>query len=359
MRMEQLHNSMMAMLQHTVMQQESAPVKTEDKNEGTSFRDLLAEKKEPADCTNVEAADRKTEMPSRETDPQTEETADVEQQLLAATLSAMRVPVVQVQQMPQPDGTQNVAVPVTAVTEQAAVQVLGDAHTEIHPEGKQQLNLGVEETRMTEELQTIQTHQAAEGKTADTDLTEQGMKDAVRVLNDADKVQEENGGEAPVFHEVKDILVKVGEAAETQPAEELEVPVKDQVGQKISEALDRGEMRLSVRLNPGNLGQVDVKLTLTQDGALQVELRAENPQTQQLLEKESMGLQHMLMRSTQQEVQIQVARQQESQQQAFEDGRQGSHHQNPQQERREERHSAEDFLQQLRLGLIPVEAEAS
>lgn len=352
--MDQIYNSMMVMLQRSAMQQESAPAKTSEQQEGPSFKDLLAAQKEaPADSVCTE----ETAEVSRE-----EETLDVEQQLLAAALSAMQVPVIPAQQTELTEAQSGSVMP---LMDQAAVQVVESA--QLFTEGtEQQMQSVMEEAQVTESLQPIQNGQAAEENTADSGLSEQkGMDEAVRILDDtenttdSDMMLEEAGSETPMFHDVKDVLVKVGETAGTESGEAIETPLKDQVGQQISKALDRGETRLSVRLNPQSLGQVDVQLTLTKDGSLQVELRAENQQTQQLLEKELTGLQHLLMRSTQQEVQIQVARHQESQQQNFEDGRQGGHQQNPQQERREERRSAEDFLQQLRLGLIPLEAEAS
>ena len=92
---------------------------------------------------------------------------------------------------------------------------------------------------------------------------------------------------------------------------------------------------------------------------LHVALRAENSQTQTLLEKDATGLQALLMRNTQQEVQVEVSPQQESQRQDFEDGRQHGQQQDPQQQKQEQKRNGLDFLQQLRLGLIPLDGEAS
>ena len=56
---------------------------------------------------------------------------------------------------------------------------------------------------------------------------------------------------------------------------------------------------------------------------------------------------------------MEVPRQQESQQQNFYDGQQGREHQGRQQEQehQQERQGGEDFLHQLRLGLVPGDGE--
>ena len=127
-------------------------------------------------------------------------------------------------------------------------------------------------------------------------------------------------------------------------------------------AQQKPEVRVS--LQPENLGSVTVEMTRSEDGALHVLLHAENPRAQSILEKSAAGLQTLLMDSTQGAVQVQVERQQSSQggqQQPFDqDGRSGQQGQNGQQGQ-QSRHQQQDtdFLQQLRLGLIPLDAEAS
>ena len=95
------------------------------------------------------------------------------------------------------------------------------------------------------------------------------------------------------------------------------------------------------------------------EGALHVILHAESTRTQNLLEKDMASLQSLLGRETQQEVKVELPRQQEAPRQSFDDGRQNGGQQHHQQEQRQSsRHSGQDFLHQLRLGLIPAE-EAS
>lgn len=171
---------------------------------------------------------------------------------------------------------------------------------------------------------------------------------------DAD-VPEEAPAESPVFENVRAVPVKVGEAPAAQKTEE---PVEKQIAPKLTEALRQGETRVELSLTPENLGKVTVEMTWKEDGGLVVQLHAENHRTQGLLERSASGLEALLSRESQQEVRVEVPRQEESQRQNFYDGHQG-HDGHQQQERRQSRqaNSGEDFLQQLRLGLIPGEED--
>jgi flagellar hook-length control protein FliK len=166
--------------------------------------------------------------------------------------------------------------------------------------------------------------------------------------------------EAPVFREVETIPVKVGETA---PAEEtVQIPVTEQVGDKLVQALQQGETKVELQLMPENLGRVQVEITMTENGALRVVLHAEDPRTQSLLRQDAMGLQNILGRNTEQDVQVDVPRQQEAQQQNFYDGRQNDQQQQQQQQNNHangQQQNDQDFLDQLRLGLISLVDEVS
>ena len=119
---------------------------------------------------------------------------------------------------------------------------------------------------------------------------------------------------------------------------------------------------MQLQLNPEYLGHVTVELTRSAEGALSVVLHAERLQTQGLLEKHMGGLQELLSANGREDVVVEVQRQQESQQSANFDyngssgnGKQGQPQQEQQQ--RQPQHT-ENFLQQLRLGLVPLEEAA-
>lgn len=174
--------------------------------------------------------------------------------------------------------------------------------------------------------------------------------------SDAEDAPELQGAEVetPVFQEVKAVPVKVGEAPKAAQAEK---PVEEQIAPRLTEALQNGETRVELQLTPENLGKVTVEMTWTKDSGLVVQLHAENRGTQDLLAKNTSGLAELLGREVQQEVRVEVPRQEESQRQDLYEQQQQQHQRRQQEERRRQQSSGEDFLQQLRLGLIPMDGE--
>lgn len=177
---------------------------------------------------------------------------------------------------------------------------------------------------------------------------------------DADgKVEVTDAETAPqaLFEDVKAAPIKVGE---TYRPEQSEAPdVSAQISSQLTQAMAQGQSRVEIRLTPENLGTVKVELVQGQDGVLHIAISAENSQTRNLLERHAGNLQAMLADRGQTAVQVEVQRQEESQrrQENPYDGHNGQ--QNQQQDRRQHRqeHDSRDFIQQLRLGLIPVDGE--
>ena len=162
-----------------------------------------------------------------------------------------------------------------------------------------------------------------------------------------------------VFHDVKAAPVKVGEAYGAEQTDEVNV-VK-QVENQIVQAVQSGESTVTVKLTPENLGEVTVQVSLKENNILAVAISARNDNTRALLERHSTNLQELLGTRVRQTVEVDVQRHQESQQnqnQQNYDGHNG-HAQDQQRERRQQREhtSPQDFMQQLRLGLIPTDGE--
>ena len=163
----------------------------------------------------------------------------------------------------------------------------------------------------------------------------------------------------PLFHDVKAAPVKVGEvdrAPETQ-----ETNVAQQVDNGVAQALEKGESMVRIQLNPENLGSVTVEITRSAEGIIRVALNAHSGETRSLLERHAGELQGLLSSRTQQSVEVNVQRQQESQQNQNHnyDGRNGHAQDGEQQHRRRQQEQTDsvDFMQQLRLGLIPADGE--
>ncbi len=162
-------------------------------------------------------------------------------------------------------------------------------------------------------------------------------------------------GEQKVFHEVETAPVKVSEvAAETKTADAESVNA--QISDKLVQTLANGETRVELQLNPDHLGKITIELTKSSDGALHVSLFAENSQTRLMLERDMGGLQSLLHQNVREDVQVEVSHQQEAQQH---ESYEGHRQQNREQQQRQDRRHGEDFLNQLRLGLIPQEEAVS
>lgn len=68
----------------------------------------------------------------------------------------------------------------------------------------------------------------------------------------------------------------------------------DQVTFKIGQAFKNGSNKVTVQLNPGELGKVEVKIDVNPDGRTNIVIAVEKPETLQLLQKDSADLQRSL-----------------------------------------------------------------
>ena len=161
-----------------------------------------------------------------------------------------------------------------------------------------------------------------------------------------------------IFNVVEAAPVKVAEA----PVVDTTAPqMEADLSKLVADAANAGKESITIRLAPETLGEIEVRLTRGTDGALQVVMTTTNERAQSLLEKNAAGLQTLLGANTRGEVEIEVTTRQEAQQHSFE--RDAQHHGGQEQEQKHQQHqqqkrSGEDFLQQLRLGLLSLDAQA-
>lgn len=194
----------------------------------------------------------------------------------------------------------------------------------------------------------VQTGETKESRMDGAVLTERREVPAAQVENAA------SGTAQPLFREVQTVPVKVGET----PMADTQSPELDaQLAKTVSAALKNGDKQVKIQLAPENLGTLTIDLTRTRDGALQVVLHTTTEKAADLLGRHAESLSAMLQSSAQGTVQVEVQRQEQTQQyQQFQ--QQSQHQQQRQEQRRERRQSGEDFLQQLRLGLVTLDAQA-
>ena len=342
--MEQMNQAVLSMMQMVTagkaQRAESGNRTGKDENAkdfGTMLRDRQTADKTAGTAQNtVKTADTAEAEPTVDPD-------GLEQQMLLAAMALAQNPVVIVQNVQpevQKSGAAMELVPIQ--TEQAPQQSMAPV-LETEPEAPQ--------------LQTVETAQTApQTETGKADSGEsRGSELPMEELHAESRTEQADVEPQPVFRDIKAVPVKVGEVYQAEPTVENGVELKD-LGDTLTQAIDRGENRLELQLQPAELGRIRVEMRWSDEGALHVVLHAESTRTQNLLEKDMASLQTLLGRETQQEVKVELPRQQEAPRQSFDDGRQNGGQQHHQQEQRQSsRHSGQDFLHQLRLGLIPAE----
>ena len=342
--MEQMNQAALSMMQMVTAgkSQRTESGNRTGKDENAKDFGAMLRDRQTADKTAGTAQDTVKAADTAETEP-TVNMDGLEQQMLLAAMALAQNPIVILQDV-QPEVQENgTTVELTPLqTEQVPQQSMAPV-LETEPEAPQ--------------LQTVETAQTApQTETGKADSGEShGSELPMEELHAESRTEQADVEPQPVFRDIKAVPVKVGEVYQAEPTVENGVELKD-LGDTLTQAIDRGENRLELQLQPAELGRIRVEMRWSDEGALHVVLHAESTRTQNLLEKDMASLQTLLGRETQQEVKVELPREQEAPRQSFDDGRQNGGQQHHQQEQRQSsRHSGQDFLHQLRLGLIPAE----
>lgn len=167
--------------------------------------------------------------------------------------------------------------------------------------------------------------------------------------------------EAPLFQQqtAEDAVpVKVAEPVlnpeRPLPIESAEAP--QELAQVIVTGMENGSEVSVIRIEPEDLGPVQLTLTRDADGTLRMALEAASPKTTALLEKHASNVQEILAGDLRQEVRVEVKQNDRPDRQDW-DGGQGQHQREQERQRQQkaEEQDGHDFLQRLRLGLIGPE----
>jgi flagellar hook-length control protein FliK len=255
--------------------------------------------------------------------------------------------------------TEQTIVPETALTavtlpETPAVQA--PAAAEVRPTVQTEQTAELPETVETA-APTAETVAPVTDSTASSQTEERQDLPTDKREDDRTEVVDAEAAPQPLFREVEPHMVKVGETAGTKETEQT-ADVNRQITDQLTEALETGESKVEIRLTPETLGTVTVEVTQQKDGGLHVSLTAENSHTRALLQQHTASLQELLGSQNQKTVQVEVNRQ-ETRQDFLQDHGQNSQGQGGQQQEQHQRQpqNSQDFLQQLRLGLIPLDVE--
>ena len=302
-------------------------------------------KREYSEKDTAQETVEKTEKPA--VGKEDEETCDVAREVAASQIVWIVEP--NAEHLKVPGQMENVA-----TIEQPMIISVSDEPTKPIEE-----ILGTQLTELTGEVaEGEQLVEIVQETVIETDVNAQLSED-IEIDAESDETgAEAMVGEMPRFEDVEAAPIKVAEAPERA---ENSAPVEQQVAVKLSDLLESGESKVQIQLEPVQLGKLTIELTRSADGTLSVLLDAENAQTRSLLERHMGNLQEALADRGQRAVQITVEHNEESQRQDnqqrddFYDGRNGQNSQ--QEQRRNEQRGGADFMQQLRLGLIPLEDE--
>ena len=354
----------------------------------TSFGELLdnrmeSVKKDPAkDQSDAPQQSQVTDTPQEPVEQPVQKDPDVPQQEQAVLWNAaVMTPAQWNMQVQMPEQQAVPAAPVETATvatvpvevQAAAPQVMEAAAPQVSQNNGEQVLVQqpVEQQAAEAQPETAQipVQQPQEGaemqlNTQTGEQQTEGKANLETVLqNEGDSTVDMNVQEVPVeadqsvFGQVESVPVKVGDVAQPQQTENTQ-DVETQLKDGLTKALRNGDTKVEIQLNPVELGNVKIEVTRSAEGALYVVLTAEHTQTQSLLERHAAGLQSLLMGSSGTEnVQVQVNRHQEGQQAENQnyDGSSGNGREDQQQRehRRQQPSDSADFLQQLRLGLVP------
>lgn len=381
---EQIGNSAIAMAQAAALQMD--PVKAAAKGDGESggFQKLLTQKaqsaKSDAQPQEQEKLEDGVQAEEKQEGPVQEDAQTMAKRLAQMGLVMADTGVVQVAQEELPEAGEMQEEPLQVVSlealpegelvtaefrEDGPVQTF-QAPIQEQPRQEEQPQ-AVEEARPEQEMAAVQPRQTQRTEDPETEQqvrTVHTEKAEVQAKEEPEaEVTEAEQAPQPVFRQVEAAPVKVGETYRTEDSQQVEEPdVTGQIDTQLTQAMERGESYVRIQLTPESLGSVTVEISQNADGALRVALSAHSSETRSLLERHSGALQGLLSSRTQQTVQVEVQRQQETQQGQDRhpyDGHNG-HAQDQgesRQHRRQEHHSSQDFMQQLRLGLIPADAE--
>ncbi len=259
--------------------------------------------------------------------------------------------------------------PLAGMAEEAPVvqEILAPAEELTAAPTEQTAEAPVLETGFQEEMQQVPTVEAQpEAQEVQVEVKPQEQKAEALRGEEAPQVEAEKPQDVPeedvevqarpVFHEEERTPVKVGESYEPVAPEEPEAP--RQLADRLVQMLTQGDNRVEIALSPENLGRMTIEITRLQDGALHVVLGAVSQKATALLQQNSANLHSLLAASNDGEVRIEV-QQQEPQQplnQFLNPDEQGK--QQPQQQHKPQKQAeSEDFIQQLRLGLVEQEQE--
>lgn len=394
--MEQLQNGLLTMLQTTLQQVPGVGGKSES-GSGDEFQKLLERAQNPQDVEQPEPAKKpqapekkepvkdENKKPSAQDKEDTQQTEDPEARFDRLVKEGIIVPVgqfieggpVQEMRVAEVDMETETLVWKTIEVEGRFELEHGGVWGQMEPEGMQPqrtLAQAMQSETADGEPELIQTAPQTVSQTETVLQEEAPMEDMVESVRvETGAPQEESGedttgdedlsaGAQPLFRNVEAAPIKVGDVHEAEAPRQPD-SVGDQVMGALNQALSQGETKVELQLTPENLGKMVIELHFDKSGSLEsILMSAERRGTMDLLTKNLPDMMRAFGQRYGEEVRVEIQQPQESQQEQQHrqyDGHNG-HGGQPQDEERQHRRQSrsenpQDFLHQLRLGLIDTD----
>ncbi len=283
-----------------------------------------------------------------------EDTIDL--QNAAAIMAAAMMPVIV---MPEQTMQPAEEVPQMVIADTAPVTLVSAEETVQQP--VMQTTPSVMEQTPEQQIQPVEVHTATEQPTVTVepqaaDAAQKVAEPRVTTMQEAqDKnttVVTEAGAavqpERPLFEKVEATPIKV---AEPVRADEPDFPM--QLAKQIDTAAVKGDNTIEVQLTPYELGKITIRLTVTAEGT-QISMHSANSKTVRLLAEHAANIGAIVEQNQPGVVSVSVEQEQQNAQQQnqyTQQEHQGNGQRQQQQGHRHEKAQADDFIQQLRLGL--------
>lgn len=363
---------------------QARPVQSSDPQDG--FLKLLQQKQEtsgpdpkkdePTDSVKDKAPDTKEEpkeMPAEDEEP-TEGMQQLAQEL-AAQQAAVQQTVVTPDWQEQPAAVETVVEAAVEVlpaelpaeterpvmTEQADVQAPEKAELSMKPaedltaqqvvpetkpeDGRQEASLSGQTSGRTEEIQTPKETAPKEVSGPVREENRENTEETPKAVY-GQHTQSQALGRTETFGESKAAEGTVMKATVEEFPEEL--------GKALASGQASNGQTLTVELEPVSLGKLTIRVEY-EAGRAAVSIMASNPKTLEILSEKASEIASILKEHTGEETVIYTQEAQQQQEQDQYDGHQGgsrSDQKEQRQQKGEDRHEAESFAQQLRLGLV-------
>lgn len=369
----QVKNSLMFGMLETgkVAAGQIAPQGGTQQDETSQFESMLADRTQSRQEKPAPQKETNTAEKPRQTQDSTQETTEEGAEVAAGLVTTQPVVLFDVINVEDTEQAVQMVDPLAGMQEQAPV-VQETVAPVLEQQPEQTVEQPVEEvpleTGFQQEDQQVPTVEA-QPETEQVEVEVQHQESAVtRVETEQPEAVEEDRPEdmdvedvyaqaRPVFQRETATPVKVADNYEPVAPEEPEAP--QQLADRLTQMLDQGDTRVEIALNPANLGKMVIEITRTQDGTLHVVLGAVSEKATALLQQNSANLHSLLAAGNQGEVHVQVQQQEPQEQlnQFLNPDEQGKQQQQQQQQKSDKQAASEDFIQQLRLGLVEKDEE--